>query len=538
MKMHRSTFLQRVGLGAIAVSISLGDPLSALANPRAETLLVVTSAGPNSLDIHGVGANRPSYGASWNLYDRLVSFASKTLPDGTLSYDYTKVVPELAESWEVDPNTHAITFKLRANAKFHDGSPVTAADVKWSFDRAVGVGGFPTVQMKAGSLEKPEQFEALDERTFKITFPRADKLSLPDLATPVAVVINSKLAKQHATADDPWAMEWLKSNVAGSGAYKLEAWQPGTQTVYVRNEEWAGGPKPAVRRVIMREVPSSAAQLALVRRGDADIVFNLSAKDAVDLARNPQLTVVSTPIENAMWYLGMKTDAPPFDHVKVRQAVALAVPYPQIMSSVVYQRGLPLFGAEGAPKDATWPQPTPWKTDLAKAKALLAEAGYGGGFTTKIAFDQSLSVPSEGIALLIQEALASIGIKAVIEKIPGANWRAALLKKDLPMTVNNMGGWLNYPEYFFFWAYHGQNAVFNTMSYKNAKVDALVEQARFESEPEKYAAAVREFIGIAYDEVPRVPLFQPVLDVAMKKNVTGYQYWFHRQLDFRQLAKK
>lgn len=507
------------------------------ADPRKETLLVVTSAGPNSLDIHGVGANRPSYGTSWNLYDRLVSFGSKEMPDGSTSYDYTKIVPELAESWVIAPDNLSITFTLRADATFHDGSPVTADDVKWSFDRAVSVGGFPTFQFKAASLEKPEQFSVVDARTLRVTLPRADKLALSDLATPVAVVINAKVAKAHATEKDPWAMDWLKSNVAGSGAYKLVSWKPGTEVAFERFDAWKSGPLPAIKRVLFREVPSAGAQFALLKRGDADVIFNLPAKDARDLAVISDFRVISTPIENAMWYLGMKTDAPPFDNVKVRQAVALAMPYEAIMSSVMYGRGKPLFGATMPPTAATWPCPAPWTTDLVKAKALLAEAGHANGFSTRIAFDQSLSNPSEGITLLIQESLAKIGITTVIEKIPGANWRSALLKKDLPLVVNNFGGWLNYPEYFFFWAYHGQNAVFNTMSYKNAAVDALVDGARMESDPTKYADAVAKFITLAYDEVPRVPLFQPTLDVAMQKNISGYRNWFHRQLDFRQLVK-
>ena len=141
------------------------------------------------------------------------------------------------------------------------------------------------------------------------------------------------------------------------------------------------------------------------------------------------------------------------------------------------------------------------------------------------------------MAVLLQESLASIGIRTTINKIPGANWRAALLKKDLPLIVNTFGGWLNYPEYFFFWAYHGQNAVFNTMSYKNPELDKLVDAARFEEDPRKYARQVQSFVQIAYDEVPRVPVFQPLLDVAMQRNVSGYRYWFHRQLDLRQLRK-
>jgi peptide/nickel transport system substrate-binding protein len=141
------------------------------------------------------------------------------------------------------------------------------------------------------------------------------------------------------------------------------------------------------------------------------------------------------------------------------------------------------------------------------------------------------------MTVLIQESLASIGIKAQINKIPGATWRAALLKKDMPMIVNRFGGWLDYPEYFFFWCYHSQDAVFNTMSYKNPALDKLITTAQFASERSVYEGAVKDMIQIAYDEVPRVPLLQPTMDVAMRRDVQGYMYWFHLQPDYRKLSK-
>lgn len=173
-----------------------------------------------------------------------------------------------------------------------------------------------------------------------------------------------------------------------------------------------------------------------------------------------------------------------------------------------------------------------------KAKSLLAEAGYPQGFETTLSFDLGLTTVSEPTALLVQEALAQIGIKTTINKIPGANWRGALLKKDLPLIINNFGGWLNYPEYFFFWCYHGQNAVFNTMAYQNTAMDALIDEARFSTDESRYQELVRNFVQIAVADVPRIPLNQPSLDVALQKNISGYQYWFHRQLDFRQLSKQ
>ena len=144
--------LLRTGLaGASAAALGVGP---ARTQGRSETLLVVQELGPNSLDMHGVGSNQTVNGLSWNCYDRLLSYASKTMQDGTPSYDRAKLAPELAESWQVASDGMSCTFKLRKDATFHDGTPVTAKDVKWSFDRAVKVGGFPTFQMSAGSLLK------------------------------------------------------------------------------------------------------------------------------------------------------------------------------------------------------------------------------------------------------------------------------------------------------------------------------------------------------------------------------------------------
>jgi peptide/nickel transport system substrate-binding protein len=530
--------MKRIALSTlVAAAAFLGAVTTVLAVDRKDVLVVLMESGPNSLDIHGVGTNRPAYGTSWNVYDRLLSYGSKKLKDGTPSYDYSTLKPELATSWEVAPDGLSVTFKLRKDAKFHDGTPVTADDVKWSFDRAVTVGGFPTFQMKAGSLEKPEQFVVVDPNTFKISLLRKDKMTLPDLAVPVAVVINSKLAKAHATDKDPWALDWLKNNEAGGGAYKLASWKPGQETTYDRFDEWKSGPLPKIKRVIVKEVPSASAQLALLKRGDADLTYGIAPKDAQTM-KEAGLKVITTPIENATWYVGMNVTKPPFDNVKVRQAVAYAVPYDKIMDSVLYGRGIKLYGAaEPVPKDDTWPQPHAYNTNLAKAKQLMAEAGLSGGIETTLSLDQGYAAIGEPLAVLLQESLAQIGIKATINKIPGANWRAALLKKDMPIIINTMSGWLNYPEYFFFWSYHGQNAVFNTMSYKNPALDKLVDAARFETNQKKYATEVRGFVKIAFDEVPRVPIFQPVQDLAMQGQVGGYEYWFHRQLDFRQLTK-
>jgi len=508
---------------------------SAAAQGRAETLLSISEGPPNSMDIHGIGANRPAYEVSWNTHDRLATFGHKPDASGADHYDYTRIEPELAESFDVGPMS--ATFKLRRDALFHDGTPITAADVKWSFDRAVSVGGFPTFQMRAGSLEKPEQFVAVDDRTFRVDFLRRDKLTMPDLAVVVPAVFNAGLAKKHATGADPWAMEWLKNNLAAGGAYRIERWNPASEVVFVRNDQWRSGPLPKLKRVIWRLVPDAGNRRALLERGDADLSFDLPGRDFKEMKENGKLQVVTTPIENAMQYIGMNVSHPPFDNPKLRQAVAYAIPYQAIMDTALYGQGNPLFGGSNTPASAAWPQPHGYATDLARAKALMAEAGFASGLDVPLSFDLGFASLNEPICVLLQESLAQIGIRTTIRKVPGANWRAELLKKDMPLFTNTFGGWLNYPEYFFFWGYHSQDSVFDTMDYKNPAMDKLIDDARFTTDPARYDQDVEGFIKIAWEDIPRVPLFQPYLNVAMQKNISGYRYWFHRQLDYRQLAK-
>src|SRR3954465_1204040 len=123
--LHRRDFL----LGGLsAAALAAGPAPFAFAQSRSETLLVVQELGPNSLDMQGVGSNQTVNGLSWNCYDRLLSYATRTLPDATTSYDRATLAPELAESWQEAADGMSCMFRLRQDALFHDGTPVTARD--------------------------------------------------------------------------------------------------------------------------------------------------------------------------------------------------------------------------------------------------------------------------------------------------------------------------------------------------------------------------------------------------------------------------
>src|SRR3989442_8960848 len=143
---------------------------------------------------------------------------------------------------------------------------------------------------------------------------------------------------------------------------------------------------------------------------------------------------------------------------------------------------------------------------MAKAKALMADAGFPNGFETTLSFDQGFATINEPTAVLVQESLGQIGIKTTIEKIPGSNWRNMLLKKEMPLFLNAFGGWLNYPEYFFFLNFHRQNTVFNTSSHQDTGMDRLVADAAISTGPHKDRELLRGFAKIEIADVPRVPV--------------------------------
>ena len=267
--------------------------------------------------------------------------------------------------------------------------------------------------------------------------------------------------------------------------------------------------------------------------------FDLPPKDFSELDKSGKVKVLGIPIENSMWYVDMNVKMPPFDNPKVREAMSYAIPYDKIWNAVTFGRSKKLSGGSSyTPATSEWPQPFPYKTDLAKAKELLAEAGFPDGFKESLHFNLGTATWGEPSALLVQENLKEIGVDVVIEKIPAANWRAFMHKKNMPLLINNMGGWLNYPDYFFFWNFHSQNGVFNTMSYQDPVMDKYIDGARFAADDAEYETNVKAFLQKAFEDHARLPLFQANLDVAVQKNIHGYTYWFHRQIDFRQIYKE
>src|SRR3979490_1336423 len=327
----------------IAVSLAAG---SVQAQTRAEPLRYAPGASVSTLERNIPGSTREAFAVSLGTYDRLVSFGRKQL-NGKWVFDLGKIAGELAETYEVGPDGLKLTFRLRKDAKFQDGTPVTAEDVKWSLDRVVTAPVLGKAQLLTGSMTSADQFKVIDSLTFEVTLPKPDKLALPNLATVYPIIFNSKVAKEHATAEDPWATAWLKEHTAGSGAYVIDTFKPGEQVIMTRNEAWNRGTADKTaffKKVSIQSVPEPATRANLVERGDADLVIDLQASDVQSLEAKGKLKVISTPQYNAVTFVSMNNQIPPFDNINVRRAIAFALPYDDMFKAALFRRGSPLFG--------------------------------------------------------------------------------------------------------------------------------------------------------------------------------------------------
>ena len=530
----------RLVYSVLALSLALLGG-GALAQTRAETMRFVTGGTVNTLDPTMLGSTREAFSIGMSTYDRLVSFGKK-LQGNNWVFDLEKIRGELAERYVISPDGLKITFYLRKDAKFQDGTPVTADDVKWSLDRAVTAKSLAAPQLLTGSMTSADQFKVIDAYTFEVTLPKPDRLALSNLATVYPIIINSKVAKSHATPEDPWAQAWLKENTAGSGAYIVESFKPGEQVILKRNEVWtrsATGKPAAFKRVISQTIPEAATRANLVERGDADLAIDLQANDAAALSAKNKVKVISTPQYNAVSFVSFNTQMAPFNNVKVRQAIAYALPYDDMFKAALFGRGAPLFNAtwKDGPPSAGFPIPQPVKLDLARAKKLLTEAGYPNGFETTFNFNLGQANIAEPMAALIKESLAKIGIKVEIQKLPDAQMATLITEKKTPFFTENIVAWLPSNDYFYRNFYTG-NQRWNYSSLNDPKLVEIAEKARFETDPAKYAAYAKQLNAMAFDLMAQIPIWQASQDAVMAQSLDGYVYQFHRQVDFRDVSRK
>ena len=448
MLMHRRSITRLLGLTAFASAMAVGSAAFAAPKPLVHAIPAdIASLDP--ADIRG----QQDQEIGVNVYERLVQMKFSEQKDGTLMADPVEVVPQLAESWKVEGPV--ITFKLRPGVKFFaTGNPMTSEDVRYSFERLVRITGNGRNQAGIAGIFKPEQIEAPDPMTVKITFtdgngvPTAIPVALTSMKFQQFAIIDSVEVKKRVTPEDPWANAWLTKNLATTGPYYIANRTLGQQLELKAVPNHWSGKQPAFEDVILRVI-GNADLVSLIKGGVVDYAAEgLTGRqyDALAAAGFPVLHG-ETP---SIMRLAMAMDKEPFTDVRVRQAMLYAIPHDRILKTALAGRGkrqICLYNPADPVCNNNYEK---YKLDLAKAKALLQEAGK-----TSFSFDfwYSTALPyNSDIAIIIADSLKSIGVTANLKPTPALQLLDAF-RARINGTDQNMSGmllnegviWLNDP---------------------------------------------------------------------------------------------
>jgi peptide/nickel transport system substrate-binding protein len=342
-----------------------------------------------------------------NIYERLIAYDLK---------DVSKLKGELAESWSAGADGKTYTFKMRKGIKFASGNPVTAQDAAYSLQRAVIMNktpGFILTQFGFTKENAKGKIRATDDQTLVIETGDqvAPTFFYYCLTAVIGGIVDMKTVQAHEK-DGDFGNEWLKTNSAGSGPFKLVSWKANDRYVLERNDGYHGA-KALPKRVVVQHVAEAASQRLLLEKGDVDYARNLT-KDQLEAIKGKLNIVTQQAPKGSIWYISVNQKNPNLAKPEVREALKWLVDYASIEenilrgSYVVHQAFLPK-GFLGAIDDK------PYKFDLVKAKALLAKAGVPDGFT--VTMDVRNTSPNTDIAQAVQASWAKAGIK--LELLPG-----------------------------------------------------------------------------------------------------------------------
>jgi peptide/nickel transport system substrate-binding protein len=454
-----------------------------------------------------------------NVYRRLVA------PSHT---DSSKVVGDLAESWTISPDGLTFTFKLKTNSKFPSGKTLTAEDAAFSLQRVVKLNktpGFIITQFGFTPDNVEKLVVAKDPATLVITLPSAaaPTFVLFCLSAGVGAVIEKATAMAHDVGGD-LGNAWLKSHSAGSGAYQLTDWVASDHITMDINPN--SGIPTATKRIAIRHVPDPSAQLLQLQKGDIDIARTLTP-DLLSKVKAEKAFTVTASGQGSSMYIAMNQAVPELQKVQVHQAIKWAIDYDAIAKNitpnawVVAQGFLP----PGLPGAMT---AKPFKKDVAKAKALLAEAGYPDGFA--ITMDYISVAPYGDIAQAIQADLAAIGIKVtllageqkqVITKTRARTHQLAILVwgTDYFDPNSNSQAWCENPD-------DSDNSKVKILAWRSHYVDKQLNDmslaAAHELDGAKRIKMYEDMQVIFANRAPFAMILQKIASAALGKGVTGF----------------
>lgn len=478
-------------------------------------LIVGLPEDKTSLDIADVGESANDFGLI--VFDRLVGFTA----EGTF-------VPELATSWEVSDDGLTWTFELREGQRFHDGTPVNAEAVKYTFDRLRDP---DEAFLRAAVFDRIAEVRVLDDYTVAFDTTVIHPFMLNTVADTSASIVSP-------TAAEELGRDGFAANPVGSGPYRFVSWERGNRLVFEKNPDHWLADASNVDVIEMQIIPDLSSRAIGLETGAIHFATRTSPAEAARLDALPNLVAYNVPLVRNLAINGNLTKEP-FTDVRVRHAIAHAIDRELIIDAFMdgYARV-----ADSVFTPGVWsytPQPV-FEYDPDRARELLAEAGYADGFDTK------LRVPTGRLGGIIETAeavsqmLGDVGINVELELVEHATF--IVLMREPPETADhelsfwNWGTLTGEPDYAVRLQFLSDNwspACCNRNFYKNERVDELIRAGLVAVDESERLAIYQEIQEIVWSEQGHIPLLDYTHTSVGRADVTGVGVMPTERWDFR-----
>lgn len=461
------------------------------------------------------------YEVPFNIFDRLVDVEVGT--DGN-----SKIVPSLAESWDISDDGLEYTFHLRQGVKFHNGNDFTAEDVAYTFHRMLTVeGGVNTEfidqikgadELLAGETDTLEGVEVVDDYTIKVALKEPFAGFLASISSPGVSIYDSEATE---AAGDQFGMD--PAVTVGTGPFEFSSWSFNNQLVLTRNEDyWKGA--SGLPGVVIKIIPDTETQSMMFESGELDILDLDYAADSVDrftetypdqIVQGPRVGIV---------YFTMNFNKEPFQDVRVRKAVQMSIDRQAILDALYGGRGQVEQGIFPHGLIGFNPDQEEIKYDPEAAKALLAEAGYADGFDMEIAADSSASDTMTMALEIVSDQLAEVGIRAEIKNYDESTWLETRKSGELGSFISTWSADYNDPDNFIYTFFGNEEKTrIRSINYPDTEVMERVAKARtVVNEDERLAEYKALEEKIIHEDAAWVPMFSRLHLFAVSKRVQGF----------------
>ncbi|TVR23192.1 MAG: glutathione ABC transporter substrate-binding protein [Anaerolineaceae bacterium] len=483
--------------------LAIGWQLSAGAQ-EGKTLTIASGTDIESTNIHTVTSS-PSFSVLEHIYEPLFNMN----PEGELE-------PLLAESIEAtSDNTYSIA--LREGITFTDGTPFNAEAVKANIDWVLDADNGAPFRFLLVVGGEPAQVEVIDEYTVEVT------TAIPFAPLPAHLSHGALAMISPALIEE--GIDAMATQAIGTGPYVLGAWDRAERVVLERNEDYWGD-APAIDTVIFTVVQEDGARIIEIEAGTIDVAVRVPPADIPRLEMNPDVDVLITPGLRTI-YIFFNVTEPPFDDVRVRQAVNYAVDNEAIVASLFDGAAL-VSQSPFAPPIFGYSEQEPYARDLDRARELLEEAGVEPGTVVQLYHPTGRYSQDALVSDAVRSQLREIGLEVELRTLEWTQYvphvRREAPENDIQFAMLGWGVPTMDADYALFALFHSTEHPpgFNGAFYDNPEVDALLEEARSTLDPEARLAAYDEAISIIWEDAPWLFLYSEIQVTAIRNNVSGF----------------